>query len=64
MSSASVPDEIEFFEERAAIREFDGGQARANAESGALRETAERYGKPASKRVDQWRKSKEEGECL
>lgn len=64
MTSDQMPDEIEFFEERAAIREFDGGQARANAESGALRETAERYGKPAAKRADQWRKSKEEEECL
>ncbi len=30
------------FEERAAIREFDGGQAREHAEAEALRETVER----------------------
>lgn len=31
-----------FFEERAAIREFDGGQAKEHAEAEALREVVER----------------------
>jgi len=30
-----------YFEERAAIREYDGGQAREHAEAEALRETLE-----------------------
>ena len=34
-------DAIEYFEERAAIREFVGLQSRADAEAGAERETAE-----------------------
>ena len=39
-----VPDELpepwrEFYEECAAIREYDGGQAREHAEAEALRET-------------------------
>ena len=34
-------DAAEFFEERAAIREYVGGQTRAEAEAGAERETVE-----------------------
>lgn len=46
---------IEAFEERAAIREYEAGQPRLNAESGALREVVERYGKEAGRAVQRHR---------
>lgn len=41
-----TPDDLsnywrEFYEERAAIREYDGGQSKAEAEAGALEEALE-----------------------
>lgn len=37
-------DAREFFEERAAIRQFDGGQDRASAELEAMKETLRKFG--------------------
>lgn len=51
---------IEHFRERAAIVEFEAGKHRVVAESLALREVADIYGKPAAKAVDEWRKSNAE----
>lgn len=47
---------IEHFEERAAIVEFDAGVPRANAESLALREVAQAYGKESARAVQEHRK--------
>lgn len=44
-------DRREAFEERAAIMEFDGGMARADAEPAALIDTLARYGLPPGSRV-------------
>lgn len=51
-------DVIEFFEERAAVTEFEARIPRINAESMALREVADRYGKPAAKFVQQHRENR------
>lgn len=40
-------DARDHFEERAAIREFDGGQRRNDSEHSALREAANAWGVPA-----------------
>lgn len=40
---------VEWFEERAAVIEFDGGERRAHAESMALREVVEHLGKVAGR---------------
>ena len=40
----SLADALDLFEERAAIREFDGGQSRHKAEHHAAIEAAEAYG--------------------
>lgn len=42
-----MTNEREFFEERAAIREYDGGSGRDEAEAMALGDVALRYGWPA-----------------
>lgn len=42
-----MTNEREFFEERAAIREYDGGLVRDEAEAMALGDVALRYGWPA-----------------
>ena len=39
-----MTDAAEFWNERAAVMEFDGGKDRHDAEVSALAETAERYG--------------------
>lgn len=44
LSSEKLAEAVDAFEERATIREFDGGQPRAEAERGALNETAAAYG--------------------
>lgn len=51
-------DVIEFFEERAAVKEFDGNIPRTNAESSALREVAERYGQDAARMCQRHRESR------
>lgn len=40
---------VEWFEERAAVIEFEGGERRIHAESMALREVVERFGKEAGR---------------
>ena len=40
---------VEWFEERAAVIEFEGGERRIHAESMALREVVERLGKEAGR---------------
>lgn len=42
-------DAMEFFEERAAIRQFDGGMSRGDAMQAALEETLQRFPPPADK---------------
>lgn len=62
MTRDQVADAIERFEERAAIREFDAGLSRANAESAALREVSEACGKDLAREVQKyrtWKASKE-----
>jgi hypothetical protein len=39
----SAEDWQAYFDERAAVREYDGGQSRAEAEAGALEDTIERW---------------------
>lgn len=57
MSDYDPHDVVEFFDERAAIKEFCGNVPRLNAESAALREVAERYGKDAAKMVQRHREN-------
>ena len=46
---------IDLYEERAAIREYDGGQRRTTAEHHAIIEVAERFGlKPSQVREIVW----------
>jgi len=45
-NAATLAEARDAYEERAAIREFDRGQARAEAERAALAETAQAYGFP------------------
>lgn len=52
-------DAIEFFEERAAIKEYCAGISRTQAESAALREVSERYGKDVARQVQKHRESKQ-----
>ena len=58
MSDALSRPEIEYFEERAAICEYCALLPRANAESIALREVSDLYGKAAARRADIWRKNR------
>lgn len=51
-------DVIEFYEERAAVKEFDGGVHRMNAESAALREVSQKYGAVAARMIKDWRELK------
>ena len=51
-----LPDEVVEFITRAAIREFDGGMRRVNAESAVLREIVAEFGKEAAKKCDEWRR--------
>ena len=44
-------ESIEYFEERAAVIEYDGKEKRIHAESLALREIAPKYGSEAAKAV-------------
>jgi hypothetical protein len=44
-----VSPAVEWFEERAAVIEFDAGQRRIHAESMALREVVEHMGKAAGR---------------
>lgn len=46
---------IEFWEERAGVREFCGGQQRLTAESGALRDVIDAYGREAGRDVQRHR---------
>lgn len=48
----ALADALDHFEERAAIREHDGGQTRAEAEAAAMLEAAEAYGIPADELRD------------
>lgn len=48
---------VEWFDERAAMHEFEAGLARILAESLALRDVSERYGKPAAKLVQRHREN-------
>lgn len=51
LTPAKLPEDWrEVYEERAAIREFDGGQTREHAEAEALREAVEMWRKAARKR--------------
>ena len=45
----SLSPAVEWFEERAAVIEFEGGQRRMHAESMALREVVEHLGKAAGR---------------
>ena len=45
----SLSPAVEWFEERAAVIEFEGGERRIHAESMALREVVERLGKAAGR---------------
>jgi len=49
--------EKEFFEERSAIREFDGGQSRVEAEAAARIETDEHIFQCMVRQLIQWAKS-------
>jgi len=53
---ADHTDALEHFEERAAIIEHEAWKSRAVAESMALREVSERYGKDAARFVNERRK--------
>lgn len=48
-SQGGLSPAVEWFEERAAVIEFDGGERRAHAESMALREVVEHLGKAAGR---------------
>lgn len=57
MTEFDPHDVIEFFEERAAITEFEARLPRLNAESMALKEVVERYGKEAGRMVQRHREN-------
>lgn len=46
------PEMREFYEERAAIREFDGGQSRGDAEKAAWAETQARFKPKQARQLD------------
>ena len=48
-SEGSLSPAVEWFEERAAVIEFEAGKSRVHAESMALREVVERLGKEAGR---------------
>lgn len=48
-SEGSLSPAVEWFEERAAVIEFEAGKSRVHAESMALREVVERLGKAAGR---------------
>ena len=51
MAKQLSPDDREFYEERAAIREFDGRQSRAEAERDAWNELQQRVAEREAKGV-------------
>ena len=60
--NAPAPDfenVMEFYEERAGVYQFMANMPLINAESSALRATAERFGQKAAKRVQELRKALE-----
>lgn len=55
--AADFENVMEFYEERAGVYQLDGKMPQINAESSALRATAERFGQKAAKRVQELRKA-------
>lgn len=64
MTPDEIDDAIEIFEERAAVREYEAGLPRINAESAALREVVDARGKPVAREVHRYREMRRNHEYL
>lgn len=64
MTRDEIDDAIEIFEERAAVREYEAGLPRINAESAALRDVVDARGKPIAREVQRYREMRrQEAAC-